>query len=388
MGAAAPAWYGRVAGVARAHPQGLDVLLAVLVTVHEFTSLVQPLPVLAAAGLLVAMVTLSWRRRAPLAVLAVTAGVSLSYEAAGYEAIRPLPFAILIALATVSARLSPTVSGSAAAALAAGAVTAAVAAPGEVDGDALVDQLIAGVAAWTAGIGVRLNRSRTALLEDRAVQAVREQAVHTRLAVELERARIARELHDIVAHHVSVIVALAGSTRRVLDRDPGYAATALGSIEAIGREALTELRRLLSVLRTDHPDRDHAPQPGLGEMPALVAQIERAQLPVELAILGSPRTLPPGVELNAYRIVQESLTNTLKHAGPTRARVVMDYRADTLELRISDQGRGAAATPSTGGHGLVGMRERVALLGGRLTAGPGPRGGFQVTAVLPVESVP
>jgi signal transduction histidine kinase len=361
------------------------VLLAVLVTVHEFTALRHPLPRLAGMGLLVATLSLSWRRRTPLTVLALTAAVCLSYEAAGYEAIRALPFAVLIMVATVSARLSPTVSGSAAAALAVGAVTAAVTQPGELDDDELIDQLIALAAAWMAGIGVRLNRVRTALLEEKAVQLVREQAVHTRLAVELERARIARELHDIVAHHVSVIVAQAGSTRRVLDRHPELAATALGSIEAVGREALTELRRLLSVLRTDHHGRDHAPQPGLGEMPALVAQIERAQLPVELAILGRPRRLPPGVELNAYRIVQESLTNTLKHAGPTRARVVMDYGADTLELRISDEGRGAPASPSTGGHGLVGMRERVALLGGKLTAGPGPRGGFQVTAVLPVE---
>jgi signal transduction histidine kinase len=356
-----------------------------LVAVHEFTGLVHPLPGPAAVGLLAATLALCWRRRIPLTVLALTGGVFLSYEAVGYQTIRPLPFAVMIALATVSARLTPAVSAGAGVVLAVGTVAAAVVHPGPLDDDEFIDQLIALIAAWTAGMGVRLTRSRTALLEERAVQLVREQAVHTRLAIELERARLARELHDIVAHHVSVIVAQAGATRRVLGRYPGQAEAALGSIESIGREALTELRRLLSVLRTDHPDRDHAPQPGLGEMPALVAQIERAQLPVELAILGSPRTLPPGVELNAYRIVQESLTNTLKHAGPTRARVVVDYRPTVLTLLISDEGRGGTASPSTGGHGLVGMRERAALLGGKLTAGPGPRGGFLVTAVLPVE---
>jgi signal transduction histidine kinase len=364
------------------------VLLALLVTVHEFASLRRALPVPAVAGLLIATLALSWRRRAPLTVLALTGCVCLSYEAAGYWAIRPLPVAVLIALATVSARLSLATSGSAGAVLAVGAVaaTVAVAEPGELE--ELVDQLIALGAAWMAGISVRLSRLRTTLLEEKAAQLVREQAVHTRLAVELERARIARELHDIVAHHVSVIVAQAGSTRRVLDRQPDRAATVLASIESIGREALTELRRLLSVLRTDGHGRDHAPQPGLGEMPALVAQIERAELHVELAILGRPRKLPPGVELNAYRIVQESLTNTLKHAGPTSARVVVEYRADALELQISDEGRGGTTPPSTGGHGLVGMRERAALLGGNLSAGPGPRGGFRVTAVLPVEGCP
>jgi signal transduction histidine kinase len=362
------------------------VLLALLVTVYELTSLRRTLPVPAVAGLLIATLALTWRRRAPLTVLALTGCLCLSYEAAGYEPIRPLPVAVLIALGTVSARLCPTVSGAASAVLACAAVAAAVVQPGELD--ELVDQLIALGAAWMAGIGIRLNRHRTALLEERATQLVREQTVHTRLAVELERARIARELHDIVAHHVSVIVAQAGSTRRVLDRHPDRAATVLASIETIGREALTELRRLLSVLRTDGHGRDHAPQPGLGEMPALVAQIERADLHVELAILGRPRRLPPGVELNAYRIVQESLTNTLKHAGPTVARVVVEYRTDTLALQISDEGRGGTTSPSTGGHGLVGMRERAALLGGNLTAGPGPRGGFRVTAVLPVEGCP
>ena len=360
------------------------MLLAAVVAAHMFVGLRHPVPVVATVVLGAGTLSLVWRRRAPLTALAVNGAVFLACEASGYAPVRPLPVALLIALYTVAVHLSVPVSLGAGMSLAFGAVVAAVVRPGPLD-DEFLDQLIAIVAAGTLGGGVRLNRIRTSLLEEKAVQLVREHAVHTRLAVEVERARIARELHDIVAHHVSVIVALAGATGRLFDTEPAHARTALMSIETIGREALTEMRRLLSVLRTDDDGADHAPQPGLREMPALVAQVEQAQLPVELAVRGEPRRLPPGVELNAYRIVQESLTNTLKHAGPTRATVVVHYRADTLELRISDQGRGVAAGPPAVGHGLVGMRQRASLLGGKLTVGPGPLGGFQVTAVLPVE---
>jgi signal transduction histidine kinase len=362
----------------------VDVVLAAAVAAHMLTGPRHPVPAVATVVLAGVTLSLIWRRRAPFTVLAVNGAVFLACEASGYTPVRPLPVAVLIGLYTVAVHLSLPVSLGAGMALSLGAVAAAVAPPGALD-DEFLDQLIAIVAAGTLGGGVRLNRIRTSLLEEKAAQLVREHAVHTRLAVEVERARIARELHDIVAHHVSVIVALAGASGRVFDTEPAHARTALRSVETIGREALTEMRRLLSVLRTEDHGANHAPQPGLSEMPALVAQVEQAQLPVELAVRGEPRRLSPGVELNAYRIVQESLTNTLKHAGPTRATVVVHYRADTLELRISDQGRGIAVAPPAMGHGLLGMRQRASLLGGKLTAGPGPLGGFQVTAVLPVE---
>jgi signal transduction histidine kinase len=392
VAAAASARSCRIAWVAWANPWAIDVLLAALVAVHMFAGLRHPVPAVAAAVLFVAVACLIWRRRAPLAVLVLVGSVYLAYEAVGYANVRALPFALLVVLYTVAVRRPLAVSVTAGVVLGLGVAVAAVVQPGALDEDDFVDQLVALAAAWTLGTGVRLNRIRTSLLEEKAVQLVRAHAVDTRMAVERERARIARELHDIVAHHVSVIVAQAGATRRVFDTQPEQARSALQSIETIGREAMTEMRRLLTVLRGDERGEDHVAAPGLGEMPALVAQMEQVQVPVDLAVRGTTRQLPPGVELNAYRIVQESLTNTLKHAGPTRARVVVHYGPDTLVLRISDEGRSgtaettAKASVSATGNGLAGMRQRAALLGGRLTAGPGPQGGFRVTAVLPVEA--
>jgi signal transduction histidine kinase len=333
--------------------------------------------------LLVGTLCITWRRVAPLPVLAISGTVFCVFEALGLAA-PPLPFAPLVALYTVASGAAPAISIGAAGALAAGVVTAALAPSGVADDDQFLDYLVSVGAAWTVGYGVRLSRVRTALLEEQAAQLEHEQVTRTRMAVEREQARIARELHDIVAHHVSVIVAQAGATRRVFDAEPEQARQALGSIETVGREALIEMRRLLGVLRPEGGDTDRAPQPGLGQLPALAAQTERAGLAVELIVEGDPRPLPAGVELNAYRIVQEALTNSLKHAGPTRARVVLRYHPEYLQLQVCDEG-GGRIPDLTPGHGLVGMRQRAALLGGDLAAGPRPGGGFQVTATLPVN---
>ena len=220
--------------------------------------------------------------------------------------------------------------------------------------------------------------------ERRARIAERERDVAAREAVVEERARIARELHDAVAHNVSMIVVQAGAERRVLDGASGSTREVLQTIEQIGRSALTEMRRLLGMLRSDTDDA-LTPQPGLGDLPALVTQVREAGLPVELRIDGERRELPVGIELSAYRIVQEALTNALKHAGDARATVHVRYGADSLELEIVDDGTGAAARVSSGGHGLVGMRERVALYGGRLDAGRRPTGGFAVRVLLPIR---
>jgi signal transduction histidine kinase len=232
------------------------------------------------------------------------------------------------------------------------------------------------------GYGVQLNRARTSLLEEQATQLEREQAARTEAAVEQEQARIARELHDIVAHNVSVIVAQAGAAQRVFDTDSERSRQALGSIELTGREALTEMRRLLGVLRTDRQE-NRAPQPGLDQLPGLVEQMRRAGLPVQLTIGGHRRPLAAGVELSAYRIIQEALTNVLKHAGPTRAWVDLTYHSDFLEVQVRDEGRGNSGD-LVAGHGLVGMRQRVVLVGGELVVGPAPTGGFVVTAQLPM----
>jgi signal transduction histidine kinase len=218
--------------------------------------------------------------------------------------------------------------------------------------------------------------------ERRAELAERERDVAAREAVVEERARIARELHDVIAHNVSMMVVQAGAERRLLDG--GSTQEVLESIEQIGRSALTEMRRLVGMLRSDADD-PLAPQPGLDDLPTLVTQVREAGLPVELRIEGEQRELSAGVELSAYRIVQEALTNALKHAGDARAEVRVRYGPDSLELEIADDGAGAAARASSGGHGLVGMRERAALYGGRLDAGRRASGGFTVQVVLPIR---
>jgi signal transduction histidine kinase len=220
--------------------------------------------------------------------------------------------------------------------------------------------------------------------ERRAELAERERDVAAREAVVEERARIARELHDAIAHNVSMMVVQAGAERRTLEPNNEPTREVLTTIEQIGRGALTEMRRLVGMLRSDDAD-PLAPQPGLGDLPKLVTQVREAGLPVELHVDGEPRELPVGLELSAYRIVQEALTNALKHAGDARASVRVSYGPDSLELEIVDDGAGGPSRAPGGGHGLVGMRERVALYGGRFDAGRAPSGGFAIRVLLPIR---
>jgi len=237
-------------------------------------------------------------------------------------------------------------------------------------------------APFVGGAVIRIRRERERLL-------VSERDEKARTAVAEERARIARELHDVVAHGVSVIVLQARGGRRVLDEDPAEAREAFDSIEATGKQALAEMRRLLGLLRADDAELALAPQPTLAELDRLVAQIREAGLPVEVQVEGEPIELPPGVDLSAYRIVQEALTNALRHAGPARAHVRVRYGADELELEITDDGPGSAngsgSENGAGGHGLVGMRERVAVYGGELSAGSRAEGGYALQARLPLR---
>jgi signal transduction histidine kinase len=221
---------------------------------------------------------------------------------------------------------------------------------------------------------------------ERQVQlAQRERDVAAREAVVEERARIARELHDAIAHNVSMMVVQAGAERRVLEPANDATRDVLETIEKIGRGALTEMRRMVGMLRSDTPD-PLAPQPGLDDLTTLVGQVRDAGLPVELRVEGERRSLPVGIELSAYRIVQEALTNALKHAGGAHAVVYVRYGAESLELEIVDDGAGLSPEPvASGGHGLVGMRERVALYGGRLDAGRRASGGFAVRVLLPIR---
>jgi signal transduction histidine kinase len=232
-------------------------------------------------------------------------------------------------------------------------------------------------APWVAGRAVRQRRLNDTQLEHERARAA--------AAIAEERARIARELHDVVAHSISVMVLQARGGRRVLDSEPSDARDAFGTIERTGQQALDEMRRLLGMLRRSDEEIALAPQPSLRELGRLVEQVRAAGLPVQVTVEGEPRELPPGVDLSAYRIVQEALTNVLKHAGPARARVVLRYGADDFELEIADDGPGTGYG-SGAGFGLVGMRERVSVYGGEFEAGRRPEGGYALRVRLPIGS--
>ena len=237
--------------------------------------------------------------------------------------------------------------------------------------------------AWVLGDSMRYRRGYYAALEDRAARLEAERYAQAKVAAAAERARIARELHDVVAHHVSVMVVQADGARYALRSDQARAENALDAISATGRQALTEMRRLLGVLRSDGEQTALAPVPGLGELRELLDQARAAGLEVSYTLTGTPRELPEGAELAAYRVVQESLTNTRKHAGlAATAAVALRYEPDALVVEVTDDGLGLTSETAAG-HGLAGMRERIAMYGGTVTAGPLPGGGFRVTALLP-----
>jgi signal transduction histidine kinase len=224
-------------------------------------------------------------------------------------------------------------------------------------------------------------------LREKAARLERDQAEKQKLAVAEERARIAREMHDVVAHNVSVMVVQASAARRMIDRDPDRAREALASVEQTGREALAEMRRMLDVLRAEGESAALAPQPSIDELGSLIDLAREAGLAVELEVEGQRRQVSPGVDLSTFRIVQEALTNTLKHAGAAHAHVRLRYSDDEMEVDVIDDGRGVRAAAQNGkGQGLVGMRERVAMLGGRLEAGYRANGGFEVRATLPLKT--
>jgi len=230
----------------------------------------------------------------------------------------------------------------------------------------------------------RWQRLDSVRLHARAARLERQREEKARLAVEAERARIARELHDVVAHAISLIVVQARAGRRTPGGEAGAARESFDAIEETSRLALAEMRRLVGLLRTDADGPALAPHPGLDQLDALVAHVSDAGLPVVLSTDGEATQLPPGIDVSAYRIVQEALTNALKHAGPASARVIVHYRPDELELEVIDTGSGVEAADA-GGHGLVGMRERVAVYGGEVEAGAGHGGGFAVRARLPLD---
>lgn len=328
------------------------------------------------------------RRFAATVFVTVLAAAWVQYELGG-ELGQPF-FAAVIALYSVGAHCAApaTFLGPAAIAL----QVALVDVPRLRDGDP-VDEVVpawfilAGI--WGFGRWMRHRARESLVLTERAEAAERELQEEAARAVAEERARIARELHDLVAHSMGVIVIQSQGALRALDTAPDQARAALGSIETAGRTGMAEMRRLLGLLTTTEADADTTPQPTLREIPDLVARVRDAGLQVDLTVDGTVRDLQPGIELTGYRVVQEAMTNVLKHAGQSAVEVRVSYQADCLEVEVRDCGTQEAVTPApagTSGHGLVGMRERVGLYGGTLHTGARPDGqGFAVHARLPLD---
>ncbi|MCK9895734.1 histidine kinase [Frankia sp. AgB32] len=381
-----------------------------------------------AAGLLAPLV---WRRSRPLAVFAVIAAIAFAQWLAGVTS--PGDAALLVALYTVAASRSRRCMLLAAGVVEVGAVLAAArwggpSAQSAFSAFVFLTGMV--IAACATGVNIGERRARLAYLEDRAARLEREHDQQIRLGAAAERARIAREMHDIVAHNLSVIITLADGVGLTLDTDPAVAGRAAEAISETGREALGEMRRLLGVLRDDSEQDTRAPQPGLRDLDRLVEQVRATGLPVSLEIGGEPRALSAGAELTVFRLVQEALTNTLKHGGPAAAaRVRLRHHPRGLDVEIVDSGDGqyrpvlaAGTVPSPeppagphrggdgkgnhdkgshrlgrqdrgsgerwgrGGQGLIGMRERVATFGGLVEAGPRPAGGWRVHAHFPAGS--
>jgi signal transduction histidine kinase len=342
-----------------------------------------------AANIVIAVgvgVLLVFRRRIPLLLLTLMFATALLEPLAGESGSGEFfGLFVLVAIYTAAAHTEGRRMWLAGAMTAALGIVVAITDPESLNVSAVIFfGMLFGVP-WTVGRMVHHRRKREIALEERADALEREQEQRARAAVAEERQRIARELHDVVAHAISVIVVQARGGRRMLDAEPAEARGAFDTIERTGQEALGEMRRLLGLLRESADELALAPQPTLARLDDLVGQVRDAGLPVELSIEGEPTELPPGVDLSAYRIVQEALTNALKHAGPATARVIVRYQGDNLELEIADDGSGSTATNGAG-HGLVGIKERVAMLGGEVETGGAASGGYAVRVRLPYAS--
>ncbi|MFK4227331.1 sensor histidine kinase [Streptomyces sp. NPDC019890] len=388
----------------RRHPMGVDTFWAVMLFGFSMLWVIQvPVGVearwSAAFIVLLLCVVVALRRRMPEKMLVLAAALGVAQLVADVD-VNPADFAMLVIIYTVAAHDGPRWASRLALA---GGLSAATLSqirwPAENTGlgGKIFFTIVMSVPfalAWVLGDSIRTRRAYFAQLEERATRLEKEREAQAKVAVAAERARIARELHDVVAHNVSVMVVQADGAAYVLDAAPDQAKQALETISTTGRQALAEMRRLLGVLRTgDAPESgEYVPQPDVQQIEDLVEQVRRAGLTVDFKIEGTPRPLPSGVELTAYRIVQEALTNTRKHGGPdVGASVRLVYFDDGLGLLVEDDGRGSAhelyedGGADGQGHGLIGMRERVGMVGGTLDAGPRPGGGFRISALLPLK---
>nr|WP_240969221.1 histidine kinase [Streptomyces sp. HNM0575] len=424
-------YVNRIYDFIRRHPTWVDSWWAVLLLMMSAVWLVSsvrsdgegmpqgPKEQIAAVPIVLAMCTVvALRRRVPEKMLVLATGTGVA-QVVTHVAVGPSNFAMLVIVFTVASRSIRWASRFALCAALVAPTIAAVRWPEE--GQTLVAAILGDVfmtvtflLAWVLGDSLRTRRAYYAQLEERATRLEKEREAQTQIAAAAERARIARELHDVVAHNVSVMVVQADGAAYVLDSAPDQTKQALETISGTGRQALAEMRRLLGVLRTGegvaaaggangHGGREgrdgrdgvgeYLPQPGVEQLSELIEQVRGAGLAVGFTIEGTPRPLPSSVELTAYRVVQEALTNTRKHGGPeVGATVRLRYGADELSLLAEDDGRGAerelyedGGTDGLG-HGLIGMRERVGMVGGSLETGPRPGGGFRISAVLPLKA--
>lgn len=386
--------FGRVRRWLRRHETLVDAiwvapfLLLCLMRLLNYADPAYPSYVAATFALLLPLVV---RRRFPLGVFATIAVVALLHLVFGFGLI-PAFVAVIVGMYTVAAHCRLVWALAALATVELGLVLTIARSPyadwGSWRAVAFYTFLI--LLCWVTGLYTNVRRSYLIGLEERAEWLERERDARAQTAIAEERTRIARELHDVVAHNVSVMVVQADGATFVIDSDPERAKGALETVAETGRAALAEMRGILGVLREGDHDGEYAPRPGVEQLDQLFAQVRRAGLPVEFTVEGVARQLPAGVGRAAYRVVQEALTNTLKHAGPevSRARVSMHYGDDTLEMRIVDDGRGASLPEVAGhgkGHGLIGMRERVSVYGGSVRAGPCGGGGYEVVASLPLR---
>ncbi|AOP50492.1 sensor histidine kinase [Streptomyces lydicus] len=390
----------------RRHPTGVDTFWAVLLL--GFTGLWIVSDVHGARELPATLFTLglclviALRRKAPVKMLLLTAAIGVG-QLVFYVPSNPGDFAMFVITYTVAS--GPTIPRWASRCALLGALIGPALSvwrfsEAPVSRPAWESAFFTGlltvpfVLAWVLGDSMRTRRAYWAQLEEKAARLEKEREAQSRIAVAAERARIARELHDVVAHNVSVMVVQADGAAYVLDAAPEQTRQALETISGTGRQALAEMRRLLGVLRTGEQAEggEYVPQPGVEQLTDLMDQVRGAGLPVDFRVEGEPRPLPSSIELTAYRIVQEALTNTRKHGGPdVGATVRLFYKDNDLDLLVEDDGRGARhelyeeGGADGLGHGLIGMRERVGMVGGSLTAGPRPGGGFRVSAVLPLK---
>lgn len=332
---------------------------------------------------------LAFRTRAPMTSLAVSLVAVVAFSAIEYPE-NGLPIACMVALYTVASRTPPQRSVLAALAVVVAIILLTAIGSQGLDPAGAVGNLAVFGVAYAIGRYVRVRRAYTEQLELRAADAEESRRRDAEQAVAAERLRIARELHDVVAHAMSIVAVQSGVAAHVIDDQPDQARAMLGTINTVSREALDEMRRMLGVLRAgnDDPVGELVPAPTLGDVRSLADSVQGTGLTVGLQVRGDAVELTPGLDLAAYRIVQEALTNVVKHAGPAQVEIVVTYEPDAVVITVTDDGRGAASgtTSGGGGHGLVGMQERVDLYDGTLDAGPRTGGGFAVTARLPYRT--